>query len=262
MDEREELFFFDRDRLVAMADELHGEYVGAEPFPSVVIDELLPPAVAKRLSEVFPPPDYGGFRQPDNAFQKNKLGRTYESHFRGLAPVLRHVLNEFNSLAFIDFLEHLTGIEGLIPDPHFRGGALHQVLPGGKLAIHADFNRDHHRQLDRRVNALVYLNPDWKPAYGGDLELWDREMTRCVRRVEPILNRCVVFNTGRQTFHGHPEPLRCPAGTTRKSIALYYYTSGRDDDDVEPHDTLWQQRPGVFEPSGEGNRASPRRFRY
>ncbi len=95
------------------------------------------------------------------------------------------MLNEFNGLAFIDFLEELTGIRGLIPDTHFRGGAVHQVLPGGSLAIHADFNHDKYRKLDRRINVLLYFNKDWKDAYGGALELWDTKMKECRQRILP-----------------------------------------------------------------------------
>jgi hypothetical protein len=49
-------------------------------------------------------------------------------------------------------------------------------------------------------------------------------MQRCVRRVAPVLNRCLIFSTDRESFHGHPEPMTCPPGTTRKSVALYYFT--------------------------------------
>jgi len=243
-----DLFFFDRQALVSLAEQHQVSYASAEPYPSIVLDAFLPPAVATRIQAAFPKPDFAGFKQPDNAFQKNKLGRVQENYFVGLDPFVRHMLNEFNSLAFIDFLETLTGIKGLIPDTHFKGGALHQILPGGKLAIHSDFNKDRYRKLDRRVNVLLYFNPDWKDEYGGHLELWDRKMQRCVSRIAPELNRCVVFNTMSDTFHGHPDPLRCPPEMTRNSIALYYYTAGRDDGTHGEHGTLWQARPEVNEP--------------
>lgn len=247
-------FFFDRNKLVALAEKNAAAYRAAEPFPSIAIDQFLPTEIAECIRDEFPTPDFAGFRQPDNAFQKNKLGRAQDSFFEGLSPFIRHMLNEFNSLAFIDFLEALTGIKGLIPDPHFKGGALHQILSGGKLGIHADFNKDGYRQLERRVNVLLYFNDDWKEEYGGDLELWDRQMQKCVKRIAPILNRCVVFSTTSDSFHGHPDPLKLPKGKTRNSIALYYYTNGRDGEKPIEHSTLWRARPGVDEPSGEGGR--------
>ena len=33
---------------------------------------------------------------------------------------------------FVSFLEDLTGIPGLVPDPHFRGGGLHEIRQGGR----------------------------------------------------------------------------------------------------------------------------------
>lgn len=220
-------------------------YAKANPFPCVTIDNFLPVDVAERILEEFPPPEFDGYSQPDNTWQKRKLGRVQDKKFSGLSPYVRLALNELNAMGAVEFLEQLTGIKGLIPDPHFRGGALHQILPGGKLAIHADFNQDRARNLKRRLNMLIYLNKDWEPHYGGDLELWNEAMTQCEQRITPIFNRAVIFSTNKTSYHGHPDPLECPPGCTRKSIALYYYTAGQDDEVLEPfHSTLWQCRPG------------------
>ena len=121
----------------------------------------------------------------------------------------------------------MTGIQSLIPDPSFQGGGLHQIVPGGKLGIHADFNKHSRFGLDRRLNLLLYLNKNWREEYGGHLELWDRDMTHCEAKVAPIFNRVMVFGTTDFTYHGHPDPLRCPEGMTRKSLALYYFSDGR-----------------------------------
>ena len=168
-----------------------------------------------------------------------------ESYFKGVSPFIRQILAEFNGMVFLEFLENLTGIKPLIPDPHFKGGALHQVLPGGSLAIHADFNRDKRRSLDRRINVLFFLNKNWREEYGGGVELWDDKMQKCIVKTNPILNRCVIFSTTSTSYHGHPDPLTCPEGMTRKSLALYYYTNESADENLkEAHSTLWQTRPG------------------
>src|SRR5205085_6755926 len=91
---------------------------------------------------------------------------------------------------------------------------------------------------------LLYLNRDWREDYEGQLELWDETMTRCRQRILPIFNRCVIFNTTSSSFHGHPVPLACPEGMTRKSIALYYYTSNASSEgEPTSHGTLFQIRP-------------------
>jgi len=158
------------------------------------------------------------------------------------------LLHQLNSSTFLNFLESLTGIQGIIPDPHFNGGGLHQIERGGYLKIHVDFNRHKRLKLDRRLNLLLYLNRDWQEEYGGHLELWDRDMNRCHQRILPIFNRCVIFNTNDFSYHGHPDPITCPEGMTRKSLALYYYSNGRPADELqdsggkEAHSTIFRAR--------------------
>jgi hypothetical protein len=96
------------------------------------------------------------------------------------------------------------------------------------LSVHADFNVHSPLKVERRLNLLVYLNKDWKMKYGGALELWDREMKACAKKVEPLFNRCVVFSTNATSFHGHPDPVAHPQGKPRRSLALYYYTATYD----------------------------------
>ena len=158
-----------------------------------------------------------------------------------------------NSALFISFLEKLTGIEGIIPDPYYRGGGIHQIEKGGKLDVHIDFNLHTKFKLDRRLNVILYLNKNWKEEYGGHFELWkgykDKKgqhiIETCENKVLPIFNRFVVFNTSEKSYHGHPEPLQCPDGWTRKSIALYFYTNGRNDEfkDTPAHSTTFIKRP-------------------
>ncbi len=220
-------------------------YNSNDPFPHAVMDNFLPDHIAQTVERLFPDANLPSFEQPDNRYQTNKLGKSQVNNFEGVPVFIRHLLHDFNNQVFVEFLEKLTGIKGLIVDPHFHGGALHQILPGGKLAIHADFNREKKLKLDRRLNVLIYFNKDWQESYGGHLELWDQDMTSYQRRVLPIFNRCVVFNTTSTSYHGHPEPLTCPIGRSRNSIALYYYTNGRPDNEVnDAHSTLWQERPG------------------
>jgi hypothetical protein len=113
------------------------------------------------------------------------------------------------------------------------------------LKIHSDFNEHPRLKLDRRLNLLLYLNREWQEEWGGHLELWDRDMTECRRKILPIFGRCVVFATTDFANHGHPDPLNCPEGETRKSLALYYYSNGRPREETLGHySTLFRRRPG------------------
>ena len=135
-----------------------------------------------------------------------------------------------NSRPMLHFLEVLTGIQGVLGDPYYEGGGLHQIRPGGVLQVHADFSYHKKVRLDRRINVLIYLNKDWKEEYGGHFELWNRDLTRAEQRILPIFNRCAIFSTTSSSYHGHPQPLTCPPDRTRKSIATYYYSNGRPEE--------------------------------
>jgi Rps23 Pro-64 3,4-dihydroxylase Tpa1-like proline 4-hydroxylase len=187
----------------------------------------------------FPRPSQIRWQQFDNA-QEIKLASAKEATF---GPVTRLLLYHLNSMTFLEFLSGVTGVENLISDPSFDGGGLHQIVRGGKLGIHADFNKHGRFGLDRRLNLLLYLNKDWREEYGGYLELWDRSMTRCEAKILPVFNRMMIFGTTDFTYHGHPEPLQCPEGMTRKSLALYYFTNGRPAEEISgAHSTIFRDR--------------------
>jgi len=117
---------------------------------------------------------------------------------------------------------------------------MHKISRGGKLGVHADFNVNFVNNLHRRINVLIYLNEDWNPEWNGHLELWDKDLSKCCVKVEPIFNRAVVFNITDDAFHGHPEPLQCPETVSRYSLALYYYTEDRPEEEKsDPHAVIW-----------------------
>lgn len=226
--------------LTRIAAERASEYRTAKPFPHIVIDNFFDPSVLDAVLEEFPSKDAIKWTTFDNQ-NEIKLAAQRDDYFGAATKWLMYHLN---SAHFLTFLEDLTGIQNLLPDPHFEGGGLHQILRGGKLGIHADFNKHRKLGLDRRLNFLVYLNKNWKEEYGGNLELWDTTMTRCERKVLPVFNRAVIFSTTSDSYHGHPDPLACPEGMTRKSLALYYYTNGRPEEEIgREHSTLFRMRP-------------------
>lgn len=234
-------FTFRRAELFDAADRLRDQYAAASPFPHVVIDDFLPAEVLEPVLAEFPEPRDVEWQQFDNAREiKLALSDTEQ-----LGPATRHLLAEFNGQVFVDFLERLTGIEALVPDPHYVGGGLHQIRSGGFLKVHADFNRHDRLRLDRRLNGLLYLNKDWQESWGGHLQLWNKDMSMCEHKVLPVFNRFLLFSTTDDANHGHPDPLRCPPERARRSMALYYYTNGRPESEVSgDHTTLFKQRPG------------------
>jgi len=241
-------YWFDKDRLRNLADLHRDEFARGEPFQHVMIDDFLEPDALEPILAEFPSPEEPDWFRRDNEHEiKLSLSETAR-----MGPATRALLAELNGQVFVDFLERLTGIEGLIPDPHLLGGGLHQIRRGGYLKVHADFNRHPRLNLDRRLNVLIYLNKDWLDEWGGHFELWDREVTVTRKRILPIFNRFVVFATTDYSNHGHPDPLNCPPERARRSIALYYYTNGRPaDEESSRHSTVFRGRPGeVLRSSG------------
>ncbi len=153
-----------------------------------------------------------------------------------------------------DIIEQVQSTGSVKPLTEVQVGA---QVSGRIVKVHVDFNKHGPYQLDRRLNLLLYLNKDWKEEYGGHLQLWDKEMKNCEQKILPIFNRVALFSTTETSWHGHPDPLTCPEGWSRKSLALYYYTNGRADGaDAPEHTTVFRERPGevVKEKAGIGLR--------
>lgn len=231
----------DGERLHRLAMDNAEGYRKAVPFPHAVFHDVIDPGVLREIAAVAQAQlDDGRVDIEEHAFSRKGAA----GHNRDWTGVTRALFHEFNSATFVRFLGTLTGVSGLIPDPHFMGGGLHVIPSGGFLGVHADFSRHDSLGLDRRLNMILYLNDDWDAAWGGDLELWDSEMSACVTSVEPRLGTMIVFSTLSDAFHGHPAALKCPPGRARFSMATYYYTAPTDGAGRAEHPTLWQRTEG------------------
>lgn len=221
------------------------EYQTAHPFPNIYFRDFFNPEILENVLAEFPDLSNKDAIKFDNPNEK-KLGGKGEQPFGEETKRFMHFLN---SQPFLEFLQQLTGIEELlIGDPYFVGGGLHEIKKGGLLKIHADFNKHPVLKLDRRINALVYLNKDWKEEYGGHFELWDKNMSKCEKKILPEFNTLAIFSTTSYSYHGHPNPLNCPDDRSRKSLALYYYSNGRPKDEIDEnlkqHSTIFKARDG------------------
>lgn len=231
---------FDAEECRTLGRSLHHQYCDAEPFPHVVIDDFLPADVLEDVLSDFPPSADKEYFDRDQERLKFQYRPGEVS-----SGLVRNLFAELNSQAFLGFLEEMTGIAGLISDPHFEGGGLHETKRGGHLGVHADFNVHDQLKVERRLNLLIYLNQDWEDQFGGSLELWEKDMSKCSVRVKPEFGRAVVFSTTLDSFHGHPDPLTCPPERSRRSIATYYYTAVEDSIGALPKRTTnFQPRPG------------------
>jgi Rps23 Pro-64 3,4-dihydroxylase Tpa1-like proline 4-hydroxylase len=230
----------DREQCREAGRTLAEEYRTNIPYPHIVIDDFIDPALLREVVAEFP-----------DTSKRDYFSREQERFKYQVRPdecpgaITRALFAELNSVALLTFLSEMTGIEGLIADPYFAGAGLHEIRAGGHLGIHADFPRHEVMHLDRRLNLLVYLNDDWETEYGGALELWDHRMLRCRKSILPVMARAVVFNTECDTFHGHPDPLACPEHRSRRSIATYYYTASTAEASRIERTTDFRPRPGT-----------------
>lgn len=239
IEDAEPAFGFDRQVLCALARTARTRYLAARPYPHAVFDDFLGEELSGKLAAAFPGPDHPGWLRRDYREQSARLGQLQRTDFKGVTPAIRRLLAELSGMAFLDFLTELTGVEGLIPDAHFRGAGMSLTLPGGHLALHADFNRDRTRHLERKVTVLYYLPREWRPEWGGALELWDEARTRCEASYLPVRDRLLVMVHGDTFWHGHPAPLACPEGHFRAALAAYYYVAPRTAADDEAHGAIW-----------------------
>jgi hypothetical protein len=214
---------FPYSRWSAEISVLSRKYKENAPIPHIFLFDLLESHVAQEITGEFPDPSSAGWTHYQH-HNEDKLGFAKRECF---PRQLGAVVDELNSPEFVSWLSALTGIPGLTADPMLDGGGLHQSVRGGFLNLHTDFSHHHYyKQWRRRVNLILYLNGNWQEEWRGWVELWDSGMHRCVAKYPPRLNHALIFNTDDQSYHGFPEPLQCPEGVSRKSLALYYYTVG------------------------------------
>jgi Rps23 Pro-64 3,4-dihydroxylase Tpa1-like proline 4-hydroxylase len=204
-------------------DKISTTYQKNSPYPHIVIDNFLKDAVAKEVAEAFPKPNSEFWFQYNNPIEK----KFATDDIRKFPKIIAKLIHALNSQEFVEKVEKLTGIKGLFSDPYLHGGGLHCSKNGGKLDIHLDYSLHPKLEMERRCNLILYLSPEWNESWGGSLEMWDKDMSKCVKKITPQFNRAVIFNTDDISLHGHPDPINCPENISRNSIALYYLSEAR-----------------------------------
>jgi hypothetical protein len=234
--------------LTKSLDELLEDYRTAQPFPHVVLDNLFSSDTLDSLLEELPPassPKWVNERH-DRMIKSNLRSAVDLSDRSFLFAATLH------SASFLYFISEITGIQALLPDPYLSGAGYHVIPSGGKFDVHADRNMDHFSGLERRLAMLVYLNKAWEPQFGGQLELWNQDATRCEKVIEPIFNRTVIFEIADKNFHA-VQPVNDRSGRKRISFAVYYHTVGRN---VAFHSSLFA--PEIYQGKGQHIRQAAR----
>ena len=234
----------------SMGKHLKSVYQHSLPYPHIIFDNFIQDDIAKQCYidmknyQNWGSDDMMGYHEDWRDSQINKWFTPWDSQsmddIRTQMPVVGKTIDYFNSPLFLKFLSELTGIKDLIADKDMAGGGCHKISKGGRLEIHSDYNKHPNNGLWRRINLLLYLTPNWESEWGGDLELWNHDPFVKTKSLQPKFNRAVIFNTTDTALHGHPQLLNVPDGEHRYSIALYYFTKDRPDEEKSDSESaIW-----------------------
>jgi hypothetical protein len=213
------------------------------PFKHLVCDKIFSDRLAELCLKSFPDLSDESWVFADNHAIEVKARSNWQSEFEipeGIVDAIRIL----NSAPILKAMSSRFGIPKLMPDPYFTGGGLNCTPTGGLLDVHIDGNYHDASGMHRRMNALVFLNPNYQSTWGGEFGIYDDDGETLVKTIEPLHNRLVIFDSHDKSFHGLPHPINFPPNDPRRSIILYYYTVAPRPSSMvtieEPHSALWK----------------------
>lgn len=231
--------------VIAAAGHLQAEFTSARPFRHVVIEQFFDAPFCRQLLEEFPDFDTRAAMNENGEIG----GKATQEKMQQLGPSFHRLDEMVQSQEFRDLVSEITAIPDLQYDPHYFGGGTHENRQGQTLDPHVDFNFHPISRQHRRLNLIVYLNPEWQDEWGGSLQLhkdpYREPQHDEIVTLSPLMNRCVIFETTESSWHGF-ERIDLPQDrqdVSRKSFALYYYTDTRPElETAEEHSTVYVER--------------------
>ena len=216
---------------VSRSREWRDRYCRTTPWPHLVVDGVVPRETAADVAgEVA--------RLSSSALvgsrsrRQLKLTSADPERF-GLRT--RQLLEQMSGTEMRNLAEAVTGIRGLVADPLFCRAGVFVTPPGGWQRVHEDFPAHPQTGLWNRVIVLLYCS-DWAPGCGGELELWPRDMSAVVRRIEPRPGRLVMF----ETTSAHPHGVKAVAESADPRVALACRFYAPVSPLVAPSPPLWR----------------------
>jgi len=204
-------------------DKISEDFSKAKPFNHVVIDDFFTEEVAHNIFAGMPGYDENTDAKYDNAIEKKRTIQNWTKFSKNVYKALSYLVSE----PFVVKLARMTEEYDLVPDYGLHGGGIHMHQSGDYLNVHLDYDIHPKMDMKRKLNLIVYLNPNWKKEWGGNIGLWSHDKTSkqpkaLVESIWPKFNRAVLFDTTQNSWHGVTEGINAPEGQYRKSLAIYY----------------------------------------
>src|SRR6056300_955265 len=147
---------------------------------------------------------------------------------------------------FLYELEQMTGILGLLPDPHLVGAGYSIIRNSKELGCHYDFNWNDRIRLHRKLTSLLYITPDWKDEWGGHIQYYDDNVdknkdAKLIESVSPRFNRFVINENVKEAPYHRVSEVNSPEDTPRCVIRFFYYISTSEPmKDDPPHRSIYK----------------------
>jgi len=220
------------------ADAAALEYKTAKPFAHAIFDGFIKKEVSRLISGQLQSDDS---RLPvtfNDDVQKNKMISTGNA----VPRLISLLAAKFASAEVLRYLESVTGLRGLIPDPYYNTeyGYYHIVGPGGILGSHVDHSHHQSLKIPHVLNLVVYLTENWKKDDGGALCLFNEDGRQLVKKIDCQFNRAVLFAANPIAYHG-VEPIDKGCGSKRRSIYFAYYSVTNCQEMVEAIPALYER---------------------
>ena len=232
----------------------------AKPFRFLIIDDFFETSFAQKLANSFP-----SLEEMNVNYKGINERKSEHSDFNKLPLIFSELKQVISSTELTCAIETITQVQNLELINDRYGYGLHQGGKNSFLDIHVDYNLHPIERKQRRLNLILFLNPEWRQDWGGSLELWNKNVSVCEQSILPIFNRCVLFECNEYSFHGYSQ-IDCPPHITRKSFYQYYFT--KPGDKIVYHDTIFKNKPQepinkkIVVPIKEGLKNNAKRFFY
>ena len=174
---------------------------------AIALDGLFPPEMVRAACDWWPVPSWPGWVNYDPKYECKRASNLTD----GLPPACSIMLARMAMLPVSQWF----GVAALLPDLSLWGAGLYDMPAGGGLGRHLDADTHKRLGLRRELSAVLWVHDEWRPDWGGEVCL-DGGLT-----VLPMSGRFLAFQCG-QEWH-EVKPVSCPAGVTRKALAMFWY---------------------------------------